>query len=65
MVNAYPNDIDGALSRRQIPAPLHTALLLSARRIVSSHRGDFHPTPEASESSIPTLLIHSSKYQRR
>ena len=66
-VNTYPNDIDDERSRRQIPAPLHTAFLLSARRILSSHRGDFLLTPDASESSIsriPTFLPRSSKDRR-
>ena len=33
MVNTYPNDIDDALSRRQIPAPLHTVFLTGKKSL--------------------------------
>ena len=51
MVNAYPNDIDDARSRRQIPLPpLPSFSHLYAE--FYPHRGDFLPTPDASGSSI-------------
>ena len=50
MVNAYSNDIDDARSRRQIPSPLPPFFDPCAG--FYPHRGDFHPTPEASGSSV-------------
>ena len=46
MVNAYPNDIDDARSRRQIPSPVPA--FCHPCDGFYPHRGDFHPTPEAS-----------------
>ena len=50
MVNAYPNDVDDARSRRQIPSPVPA--FCHPCDGFYPHRGDFHPTPEASGPSV-------------
>ena len=52
MVNAYPNDIDDARSRRQISSPVPPFPHLCAG--IYPHRGGFYPTLEVSEFSIST-----------
>ena len=44
MVNAYPNDIDDARSRRQILSPPPSLSHLCAG--FDPHRGDFHLAPK-------------------
>ena len=71
MVNAYPNDIDDARSRRQIPSPLASFSHLCGG--FYPHRRDIHLAPEApgpliasnSDSSHPLQQTPKVSYQAR